>query len=126
MKKETEISVAIQELQEIQKEVKINDSMAVVPEDNEKMEKERKRTIVFRPYSNLKKKMKWFEDRIIENALSPIMGKIETFQRGKLYGSIRAVFHDKQTTVEIPHKTHLTQEMFYSLLYGKKNCRGRD
>lgn len=52
--------------------------------------------------------------------MAPIVGKIESIQCGKLYGSIRTVFQDKQTEDEISHKTYQTRDINFIPLYMRR------
>lgn len=45
------------------------------------------------------------------------MGKIESFRRGEIYGSVRTVFFEKQKAVDLSHKTFQTTEINFIPLY---------
>lgn len=59
-------------IRELQDEVKIGGSMAIVEMTREDIEEERKRTMIFRTYSNKAHKIDWTPERLIEAALKPI------------------------------------------------------
>lgn len=82
-----------------------------------KKEDELQQTVMFRTFNVRKRKIDWFEGKQIEKALAPMLSKLEVLRRGEIYGSISAVFFEKEDARKTSHSTYHTEDIDFIPLY---------
>lgn len=115
----------IENLTKMQEEF-IKENMAVMTEDKERKEEEKKRTIIYRTFNNRARKIDWFPEKKIKLALKPIVDKIETMKGGRVYGSVDVVLYKAEEAKKPSYEPIKTEEINIIPLYmGRRMARLR-